>query len=54
MYVCMNWALDKLKKDTITFIIGEFNAKSGQGRKLDLVSDYELGESNAAPYFFNF
>lgn len=36
----------KLKSDSITIILGDFNAKIGQGQRTDIVGNFGLGSSN--------
>lgn len=46
LYQQLDDVLNHLKKDEINFIMGDFNAKIGKGRRSDLVGEYGLGESN--------
>ncbi|XP_023242378.1 craniofacial development protein 2-like, partial [Centruroides sculpturatus] len=45
LYNSINKILGKLKKNDITVIIGDYNAKVGMGRREDLIGDFGLGLS---------
>lgn len=46
MYDKLTKLLNSLKSNEMNLLIGDFNAKVGQGRRSDLVGDFGLGESN--------
>lgn len=46
LYSLLDTVLEKLNKDDITLIIGDFNSKIGQGTRQDLVGDFGLGTTN--------
>lgn len=39
-------SLKSFKSNEITYVMGDFNAKIGKGRRSDLVGKYDLRESN--------
>lgn len=46
LYEQIGNVLKSLKKDEVTYIIGDFNSKIGQGRRGDIAGPYGLGHSN--------
>lgn len=47
LYSQLDIIMKTLKNNEITYVLGDFNAKIGQGSRSDLVGEHGLGESNA-------
>jgi len=46
LYVSIKDTLEALQSDNINLVMGDFNAKIGQGRRTDIIGNHGLGESN--------
>ncbi|XP_029174698.1 uncharacterized protein LOC114943274 [Nylanderia fulva] len=46
LYDTIRDTLQGLQSDNVNLVMGDFNAKIGQGRRTDIVGDHGLGESN--------